>query len=125
MDVFGDTRKTFENRPWGTFTVLDEGPGYKVKRIAVKPHHRLSLQSHKHRSEDWVVVSGKGTFTVGDQIIDYEKGARPCSIYAGQKHRMENKTDEWLIVIEVQTGTSTDEEDITRYEDDYGRKQDG
>lgn len=120
MDVFGNPVEVGE-RPWGKYIVLDSGPGYKVKRIEVKPHQRLSLQSHQHRAEDWVVVAGKGVFTVGDKTTTYEKGASQCSIAAGQKHRMANETDELLVVIEVQTGTSTDESDITRYQDDYGR----
>jgi mannose-1-phosphate guanylyltransferase/mannose-6-phosphate isomerase len=107
-------------RPWGSYTVLQSGPGFKIKRIEVRAGGRLSLQSHKHRSEHWVVVAGVATAT-----IDARESAlgRNESIYVpiGSRHRLENRGDEPLHIIEVQVGDRVDEDDITRYEDIYGR----
>lgn len=108
-------------RPWGSFDILDEGPGYKVKRIEVLPGKRLSLQSHAERAESWTVVSGSGKFLVGDQTTNAYPGAM---VYVGldQKHRMINDGPDMLVVIEVQLGIKLDEADCIRYEDDYGRE---
>ena len=83
-----------ETRPWGTFHILDEGAGFKVKRIAVTPGGRLSLQSHKHRGEHWTVVTGVATVTVGDKVQDLSR-SQHIDIPKGDKHRLENNTGSW------------------------------
>ena len=108
-------------RPWGTYTVLVSGQGYQVKRITVDPGQRLSLQEHLHRNEHWVVVGGNAVATVGEEMIDLSPNE---SVYIpkGEKHRLENPGQELLELIEVQYGEIISEEDIVRYEDDYGRE---
>jgi mannose-6-phosphate isomerase-like protein (cupin superfamily) len=107
-------------RPWGTYKVLYQEEKVSVKKIVVKPHCRLSLQSHEHRSEHWIVVHGSGSVVIGEDII-------VCSINTqlfiprGVKHRMCNTGEEELVFIEVQYGNILSEEDIIRYEDDYNR----
>ena len=108
-------------RPWGHYEVLDESSDYKVKRISVLPHGRLSLQSHKHRSEHWVVVAGIAHVTIGDKTQDM-KPNQAAYIPKQTKHRLENKENEPMILIEVQIGEYLGEDDITRYEDAYGRE---
>jgi mannose-6-phosphate isomerase len=109
-----------DTRPWGTFTVLEEGRGYKIKRIEVNPGHRLSLQMHHHRSEHWIVVSGTARVTCGDQeiIIGHNQ-----STYVPQctLHRLENPGVIPLVIIEVQNGEYLGEDDIIRFQDDYSR----
>lgn len=108
-------------RPWGTYTVMEEGPGHKVKRVVVKPGASLSLQMHRHRSEHWVVLSGTATVTNGDK----EYAVRPNEstfIPAGCKHRLANAGTEDLVIIEVQAGSYVGEDDIVRFDDVYGRK---
>lgn len=108
------------SRPWGSYSVLEEGANFKIKRIVVNPGGRLSLQSHNHRSEHWVVVSGTATVTNGnDEIIVPTNES--TYIPAGCQHRLSNETAHELILIEVQTGFNLDESDIVRYEDLYGR----
>jgi mannose-6-phosphate isomerase len=109
-----------ELRPWGSFTVLEEGRGYKIKRIEVKPGHRLSLQMHHHRSEHWIVVSGTAKVTCGDQEILLSNNR---STYVPQctPHRLENPGAINLVLIEVQNGEYLGEDDIIRYQDDYSR----
>jgi mannose-6-phosphate isomerase len=109
-----------EDRPWGTFYVLDEGTGFKVKRIAVKPGGRLSLQSHKHRGEHWTVVNGSATVTVGDAVKVYTR-SQSIDIPQGEKHRLENFHDTMVEIIEVQFGDYLGEDDIIRYDDVYSR----
>jgi mannose-1-phosphate guanylyltransferase/mannose-6-phosphate isomerase len=110
------------NRPWGNYTVLEEdAEGYKIKRIEVAPGGRLSLQSHRRRSEHWVVVSGTATVTNGDEVITVRKN-QSTYIPMGAKHRLENLGDEPLHIVEVQVGDYLGEDDIERYEDNYGRK---
>jgi len=108
------------HRPWRTYTVLQEGSGFKLKRIEVKPGARLSLQSHKHRSEHWVVVSGKALVTNGDELIELEVN-QSTYIPLGNKHRLKNPGSEKLILIKVQCGEYLGKDDIVRYEDIYGR----
>ncbi len=108
------------HRPWGTFTNLEEGAGYKVKRITVYPGQRLSLQLHRHRAEQWVVVRGRARVTRGDDVIDLDPG-QTVHIPRGEKHRLENIGEEILEIIEVQTGDYLGEDDIVRLQDDYGR----
>jgi len=108
------------HRPWGTYEVLVNTPGYKVKRIMVKPGGRLSLQKHYHRNEHWIVVSGTATVTVEDEV----KLVRPNEstyIKMGQLHRLENHGKIDLYMIEVQVGEYTGEDDIVRVDDIYGR----
>ena len=109
------------HRPWGTYTVLEEGPGYKLKRIVVKPGAALSMQMHKHRSEHWVVISGNANVVNGDN----ELVVRPNEstfIPMGNKHRLANTGTTELVIIEVQAGSYVGEDDIVRFEDIYGRK---
>ncbi len=109
------------NRPWGHFTVLEEdAAGFKIKRIEVAPGARLSLQSHRQRSEHWVVVSGAATVTNGEEVITVHKN-QSTYIPMGVKHRLENRGNEPLHIIEIQVGDYLGEDDIQRYEDHYGR----
>ena len=107
-------------RPWGRWTVLDEGPGFKVKRIEVEPGHRLSYQTHEHRSEHWLVVSGMATFVIDGTHMVAGPGD---SAVVGRRaaHRIVNAGTDLLVVIEVQRGSYTGEDDICRLEDDYAR----
>ncbi len=107
-------------RPWGSYTVLEESPGYKIKRIEVKPGGRLSLQSHKHRSEHWVVVEGVATVTC-DSTVSTLSANQSTFIPIGAKHRLENLGVAPLQIIEVQVGSYVGEDDIQRYDDQYGR----
>ncbi len=107
-------------RPWGTFTVLEEGSTHKVKRIVVDPGQKLSLQMHRQRGEHWVVVNGEGIVTIGEEKIAVEPDHR-IHIPVETKHRAENTGSEPLVFIEVQFGTYLGEDDIVRFEDDYGR----
>lgn len=109
------------NRPWGNFTVLEESQdGFKIKRIEVAPGGRLSLQSHGRRSEHWVVVSGTATVTNGDEVFTVHKN-QSTYIPMGTKHRLENRGAQPLHIVEVQVGDYLGEDDIRRYEDQYGR----
>jgi mannose-6-phosphate isomerase len=107
-------------RPWGAWEVLDRGPGYQVKRITVRRQSRLSLQTHAHRSEHWVVVSGVATCTVGDRQLVVRPG-ESVRVPLGAAHRVGNHSDADLVLIEVQLGAYLGEDDIVRLEDDYGR----
>jgi mannose-6-phosphate isomerase-like protein (cupin superfamily) len=109
-----------EQRPWGSFHVLDEQPGFKVKRISVTPGGRLSLQSHKHRSEHWTVVNGEATVTVDTKVSKLGRG-QFADIPLGAKHRLENLGTELVEIIEVQFGDYLGEDDIIRYDDVYNR----
>ncbi|MFT7005006.1 MAG: mannose-1-phosphate guanylyltransferase, partial [Sulfurimonas sp.] len=108
------------HRPWGSYTVLEDSHGYKIKRIEVKPNKRLSLQSHKHRNEHWIVVSGTATVSVNDNTFILNQN-ESTYIKAGDIHRLLNDTNELLVIIEVQVGEYTGEDDIVRIEDDYKR----
>ena len=107
-------------RPWGTYTLLEEGSGFKIKRIVVKPGHTLSLQMHHHRSEHWVVVSGAAKVINGEEESLVAKN-ESTFIPAGHKHRVENPGVIDLVMIEVQSGDYLGEDDIVRFEDSYGR----
>ena len=111
-----------ETPPWGSWEVLDHGEGYKVKRIHVTPGCRLSYQLHIHRSEHWVVLSGEATCTIDGQVSVAPAG-HTVDVPLGAKHRLANLGDEELVIIEVQRGAYTGEDDITRFEDDYGRHE--
>jgi mannose-6-phosphate isomerase-like protein (cupin superfamily) len=109
-----------EVRPWGSFAVLEEGPSFKVKRLVVNPHARLSLQLHRHRSEHWVVVAGRAHIRHGRRAYDL-KVNESTFIPRGTKHRIENRTNRPLEIIEVQSGPYVGEDDIVRFSDDYQR----
>mgnify|MGYP002386605841 CR=1 FL=1 len=108
------------HRPWGTYTVLEEGMHFKIKRIEVKPGASLSLQMHHHRSEHWIVVSGMARVINGQQEILVQTN-ESTYIPAGHKHRLENPGLLPLVMIEVQSGEYLGEDDIVRFEDKYGR----
>jgi len=126
--VVSEIRKTTElhnihltgHRPWGTYTVLEEQEGYKVKRIEVKPGKRLSLQKHYHRNEHWIVVSGTATVTVGTEKR-YVRPNESTYIKMGELHRLENEGKIPVILIEAQVGEYTGEDDIVRVDDDFKR----
>ena len=109
-----------DERPWGMYEVLAEGEGYKVKRIEVKPGHRLSLQMHENRTEHWVIVAGEALVTVGDREIAL-RANEEVLIPVRTKHRVMNTGERPLLFIEVQCGSYLGEDDITRFEDDYNR----
>lgn len=117
-----DTHKTHRTvaRPWGTYTILGEGPGFKIKRIEVKPGASLSLQMHYHRSEHWIVVSGMARVVNGtrDMLVNTNEST---FIPAGHRHRLSNPGLIDLVMIEVQNGVYLGEDDIVRFEDKYGR----
>ena len=108
------------DRPWGHYLVLHEDSGYKVKQFVVKPGSRLSLQRHRHRAEHWQVVRGEAVVTRGKDIVRLLPGGS-IDIPLGALHRVENDGKETLVVIEVQMGDYLGEDDIERFEDDYGR----
>jgi mannose-6-phosphate isomerase len=107
-------------RPWGTYTVLDENSSYKIKRIEVLPGQRLSLQKHHHRSEHWIVVSGTALVTNGDKVSQINVN-ESTYIPIGIQHRLENPGKILLVIIEVQNGEYLGEDDIVRFNDDYNR----
>lgn len=111
---------THEIRPWGEFHVLDEQSAFKVKRIIVKDGGRLSLQSHRRRSEHWTVVAGLATVTVGDKVLKLKRG-QSVDIPLGAKHRLESLDGTVVEIIEVQFGDYFGEDDIIRYDDVYQR----
>lgn len=108
------------HRPWGSYTVLEEGQGYKVKRVTVSPRGRLSLQMHHRRSEHWVVIAGTARVTRGEEIFDLAVG-QSTAIPVETPHRLENPGSTTLHIIEVQNGPYLGEDDIVRFQDDYGR----
>jgi len=108
------------HRPWGSYTILEEGLSYKVKRVTVKPGGRLSLQMHHQRSEHWVVIAGTARVTRGDEVFDLKIG-HSTEIPVETRHRLENPGQEILHIIEVQNGPYLGEDDIVRFQDDYGR----
>ncbi len=107
-------------RPWGWFESIDKGPGYQAKRLVINPGGTLSLQSHRHRSEHWIVVRGVATVTLGETERSVQEN-ESVFIPVGVRHRLANRTKEKLVIIEVQTGSYLGEDDITRYEDVYDR----
>jgi mannose-6-phosphate isomerase len=110
----------FDQRPWGSFTVLDEGEGYKVKRIEVLPGKRLSYQKHSRRAEHWMIVRGVAKVTLDGREILLHAG-EVIDIPIGSAHRVENPGDERMIFIEIQRGEYLGEDDIVRLQDDFGR----
>jgi mannose-6-phosphate isomerase len=115
-----NTSPKFDRRPWGTFTVLDEGDNFKVKRIEVLPGKRLSYQKHAQRAEHWFVVQGTAKVTLDDREISVPAG-EAIDIGVGSAHRIENPGEGLLVFIEVQRGSYLGEDDITRLQDDFGR----
>jgi mannose-6-phosphate isomerase-like protein (cupin superfamily) len=109
-----------EERPWGSFTVLEDAPHFKLKKLRVKPGHRLSLQLHYKREEHWIVTQGRPEITVDEKtwvatVGDY------IHIPQTSKHRLANPGEEWVEIIEVQQGSYFGEDDIVRFSDDYNR----
>lgn len=111
---------TTEKRPWGSYTVLDVGSGFKIKLVEVNPNKRLSLQKHNSRAEHWVVVSGSAQVTHENRIKTV-KSNQSIYIPKGAKHRIENRSSLPLKIVEVQTGSYLGEDDIERFEDDFKR----
>ncbi|MFZ9036204.1 MAG: phosphomannose isomerase type II C-terminal cupin domain [Francisellaceae bacterium] len=107
-------------RPWGTYKTIDQGQGFQVKVIEVIPGGRLSLQKHFKRAEHWVVIKGVATITVDESIKDYAVNDH-VYIPVESVHRLENKTDELIAIVEVQIGSYLGEDDIVRLEDVYNR----
>jgi mannose-6-phosphate isomerase len=115
-----DNSPKYDERPWGSFTVLDEGEGYKVKRIEVLPGKRLSYQKHSRRAEHWFIVEGMAKVTLNDHEIILNAGQH-IDIPIGAAHRIENPGDVKVIFVEVQRGDYLGEDDIVRLQDDFGR----
>ncbi|HSQ22752.1 MAG TPA: sugar phosphate nucleotidyltransferase, partial [Coriobacteriia bacterium] len=119
-----DAREIVESRsslrPWGSWTLLVKGTGFQVKTIEVAPGQRLSLQSHEHRSEHWVVVEGSGRITRGSEVFDIGPN-QSAYIPRGFTHRLENPGTGVLRIVEIAVGDYLGEDDITRYEDDWSR----
>ena len=111
----------FEERPWGSFYVIHDEPTYKLKRIEVLPNKRLSYQYHNKRAESWTIVKGSGRVTINDKETDLVTGDT-IIINKKDKHRIQNKSNQILVFIEVQTGSYFGEDDIVRIEDDYKRR---
>ncbi len=116
----GQGRAAFETRPWGGFQTLEEGAGFKVKRLVVEPGRRLSLQRHRFRAEHWVVIAGAPRVIVADRARRL-KARGTMSIPRGAWHRIENPGKVPVVIIEVQHGRYLSEDDIIRRQDDYGR----
>jgi mannose-6-phosphate isomerase-like protein (cupin superfamily) len=114
--------REYDERPWGSYTVLEdaEPEGFKVKRITVEPGQRLSYQRHAQRAEHWFVVSGTATVTLDDAEHEVPAGGA-VDIAVGTAHRVENRGADALVFVEVQQGSYLGEDDIVRLSDDYGR----
>jgi mannose-1-phosphate guanylyltransferase/mannose-6-phosphate isomerase len=110
------------HRPWGWYDSVDEGERFKVKRIQVKPKASLSLQKHHHRAEHWIVVKGTAEITCGEQVLILTEN-QSTYIPLGQVHRLANPGTIALEIIEVQSGSYLGEDDIVRFEDNYGRSK--
>ena len=108
-------------KPWGTFEILEEGTKHSVKKITVVPGGKLSLQSHRHRTEHWIIAQGEADIIIDEKIYKLKENQN-IFIPQGAKHRLMNNTDEKLIVIEMWYGDILEENDIIRFEDIYGRK---
>ena len=121
MTLTDDRGREYDERPWGSFTVLDDEMfDHKVKRIVVAPGKRLSYQQHAERAEHWFFVSGHATVVLDG--VEYEMNPGDAiDVALGQKHRCENRGTTPVVFIEVQHGTYFGEDDIVRFEDDFGR----
>lgn len=109
-----------EHRPWGFYRILAEEGDHKIKRLAVAPGGRTSLQRHRHRDEHWFVISGEGLVVLGEGVVAVKPG-QSIDISRNELHRIENTGSVDLVLIEIQTGDSFGEDDIERISDDYGR----
>ena len=118
--ILNNWKGTKEFRPWGWYRVIDDSDGHKVKEIQVNPNSRLSLQSHEKRSETWTVIEGEAVVIINEKETVL-KINQSIFVPVGSKHRLENKTEQPLNIIEIQTGSYFGEDDITRYEDDFNR----
>ena len=107
-------------RPWGWYETVSEVAGNKIKRIGVNPGQQLSLQRHRQRKEHWLVVQGTAHVTLGEQSFDLGVGEH-CDIAVGQTHRISNRTQSPVEIVEIQFGSYLGEDDIERLQDDYGR----
>ena len=114
--------KNFVKKKWGSYEVINEGKRYTVKKLIVEPDGQLSLQSHKHRSEHWLIASGSAEVIIDDKTYNLKENDN-IFIPKGSKHRLSNKGNVNLIVIETWYGDKLDENDIKRYEDIYKRNQ--
>ena len=114
------TKKRMEVRPWGNFTVIEEGENYKVKRLIVNPGHRFSLQYHHRRNEHWIVVAGQARAIRNDEVLILGPD-QTLYLPIGTVHRLENPGTQPLVIIEVQYGEYLGEDDIVRLADDYDR----
>tara|TARA_Y100000590_G_scaffold453764_1_gene599412 strand:- start:266 stop:610 length:345 start_codon:yes stop_codon:yes gene_type:complete len=112
--------KSIVKKPWGSFQILDEGEKFLVKKIVVNPGGKLSLQSHKNRSEHWIIAEGEAEITL-DNHTKKLKENEMIFIQKQSKHRLSNNSSENLIIIEMWYGENLDENDIERFEDEYGR----
>jgi mannose-6-phosphate isomerase-like protein (cupin superfamily) len=122
-DTVSPSSAPLERRPWGTYQVLDEADTHKAKRLTVDPGHRLSYQLHHRRAEHWVIVAGQARVTLDDVVHDLGPG-QAIDIPCRAKHRIENPAaegGETLVFVEVQLGDYFGEDDIVRFDDDYGR----
>lgn len=120
MTIVRYSKGEIGKRPWGQWEVLDTGNRFCVKRVDVFPSSRLSLQLHHHRREDWIIVAGEGAVELDANIVEISPGAR-FHIPVGVKHRISNTGVSILTFIEIQHGDVLDENDIVRFQDDYGR----
>lgn len=107
-------------RPWGFYDILHKEPGYQIKRIHVEADQRISLQSHKHRSEHWYIIQGLGVVEIEEEAFEIGVGDS-ITIAVGEVHRITAVGDKGVTFFEVQAGDYIGEDDITRFEDDYGR----
>jgi len=121
MTQFSQPIGHIDERPWGRYKILDQGDDFQVKRIEVESGKRLSLQSHQYRKEFWLIIKGKFEIEIDDKKDFYEPGDL-IYIPIGSKHRPTCVSEEVGIFIEVQHGENLREDDIIRYQDDYGRK---
>ncbi|MHB9031034.1 MAG: phosphomannose isomerase type II C-terminal cupin domain [Candidatus Latescibacterota bacterium] len=115
-----DEKTMIDYRPWGYYIILADEPDHKVKRLVVYPGKRLSLQRHSHRSEHWFVLYGRAKATVDEATIILQPG-ESINIPLGSLHRLENPGDDDFAIVEVQRGDYFGEDDIERFEDDFGR----
>jgi mannose-6-phosphate isomerase-like protein (cupin superfamily) len=122
MSTTENNSPKFDTRPWGSFTVLDEAPSYKVKRIDVLPGKRLSYQKHAQRSEHWICVAGQARVILDGREILLDPGDT-ADVPSGMAHRIENVGKELLTFIEIQRGAYLGEDDIVRLQDDFGRAE--
>lgn len=115
-----DNNPLYDERPWGSFTVLDTGNGYKVKRILVRPGHRLSYQTHSRRQEHWVVVVGAAEVVLDGEVHEVPTGGT-IDVPVETAHRIGNRGEVDMVFIEIQRGDYLGEDDIVRLQDDYSR----